>query len=244
MFKNTRVKLIKEIVELNERLIFNRRLKKFYTNEISGKLNLILDVGVNTGQSIDIFRKINNNCTIIGFEPNPTLFKALNEKFSKDPKITLSQMGISNKTGKKTFYENILHSTSSFEELNQESKYLAKKANILGVKKENIIANSYQVNVTTLSEYINSFIKTKIDLIKIDTEGHEYFCLEGLFNKTVNVEIGYIQIEEHNDDMYLNKKSFAEIEELLKVNGYSVEAKIKHGFGNFQEVIFKKNKNE
>jgi len=56
----------------------------------------------------------------------------------------------------------------------------------------------------------------------------------------LDVEVKYIQIEEHNEDMYLNKKSFNEIEELLSFNGYEILAKIGHGFGDFQDVIFKK----
>lgn len=44
--------------------------------------------------------------------------------------------------------------------------------------------------------------------------------------------------------MYLNKKSFKEISDLLDENSYGVEAKIKHGFGDFQEVIFKKRLNK
>ena len=53
--------------------------------------------------------------------------------------------------------------------------------------------------------------------------------------------VKYIQIEKHNNDMYKNKKTFKETQELLDKNGYEIEAKFPHGFlGGFQEIIFKK----
>ena len=240
MLNKLRVNLIKELVELNERLVFNKRITKYYKNELSSKLKTVIDVGVNTGQSIKIFRKIANDCSIIGFEPNPSLFQKLKEKYINQPNIDLYQLGISNRKGSKIFHENVLHSTSSFEELNFESNYLSKKARILGVRKEDMISKSYKVEITTLNDYINANCNSDIDILKIDTEGHEYHCLEGLFLNKLKVKVKYIQIEEHNDDMYLNKKSFKEIKDLLDKNGYGIEAKIQHGFGNFQEVIFKK----
>ena len=240
MIKNLRINIIKRIIELNEKLIFNRRLIKFYRSEFQNNFKDVIDVGVNTGQSIDLFLKINSGCKIVGFEPNPRLINILKKKYSSNPNIELYKKGISNSGGRRLFYENVLHSTSTFEELNPSSSYLRKKAKVLGVNKEKIIAKSYQVEVTTLWDFINSNFNSSIDLIKIDTEGHEYYCLEGLFYKNLDVEVKYIQIEEHNDDMYLNKKSFNEIEELLSFNGYEILAKIGHGFGDFQDVIFKK----
>lgn len=240
MIKKIRINFVKGFVELNEKLVFNKRVIKFYKNELSQNLNSVIDVGVNTGQSIEIFRRINNRCSVIGFEPNPTLFQRIKNKYAGDQNIKLHQLGISNQKGTKVFHENVLHSTSSFEDLSFDSQYLAKKARVLGVKKENIINKSYEVEITTLNDYINSNCNTDIDILKIDTEGHEYYCLEGLFLGELKVNVKYIQIEERNDDMYLNKKTFKEIQGLLDKNGYGVEGKIQHGFGDFQEVIFKK----
>jgi len=240
MMTKHKLVFVKYFIELNEKFIFGRKLKKFYRKYFSDNLNYVIDVGVNTGQTISIVQSINNDCIIYGFEPNPKLFDLLKTKYSNSKTINIEQTGISNVVGKKTFYENILHSTSTFEEYNDNSEYLKKKANILGVKKENLIANQYKVNVTTLSDFISKNQITHIDLIKIDTEGHEYQCLEGLFSNKLVCEINYIQIEEHDDDMYANKLPFSSIEKLLNTNGFYAFHKIKHGFGNFYEVIFKR----
>lgn len=75
MLKQLRVNVIKGLVELNEKLVFNKRLIKYYKRELSLPLNNVIDVGVNTGQFIDIFKSINKNCSIHGFEPIQTCSK-------------------------------------------------------------------------------------------------------------------------------------------------------------------------
>lgn len=234
-----RINLIKHAIELNEKLVFNRKLIKSYKDVFTNGPNLVLDVGSNTGQSIDLFLKLNSACVVHGFEPNPKLFDKLKSKYRNKKNIYIHPIGISDTKGKKIFYENVLHSTSSFEELDLDSTYLKKKAKVLGVKNTDIISNSYPVEVTTLYDFIERNIDAPIDILKIDTEGHEYACLAGLFTGQTKVPIRFIQIENHEDDMYLNKRSFAEIQELIQSNGYTIHARIKHGFGDFYEVLFK-----
>lgn len=236
-FNTIRVSLIKKIIDLNEKLFFERRMKRFYKND--REINLVIDVGANKGQSIDFFLSINSKCKIYAIEPNPDLFALLIKKYATNSNIKIFNCGISNMVGSKLFFENVLDYTSTFEELNMNSEYLKKKAQILGVAKEAIIKKSYPVNVTTLSKFINDQSLTEnIDVLKIDTEGHEYYCLLGLFSDKLFAKIKYIQLENHNDNMYANGIKFGQINELLNQNNFFECKKIKHEFGNFDEVIF------
>lgn len=240
MLKNLRINIIRSLVEMNEKIFFNRKLLNFYIKKIGNNVHLILDVGANTGQSIDIFQKLNSNCQIMAFEPNPTLFEKLQKKYLEKDNISLFQLGISDEVGEKTFYENIFHTTSTFEELDYKSKYLKKKSSILGVKPEHIVKNTYTVKVSTLSDFINNHCHQQIDILKIDTEGHEYSCLLGLFDKPIKFDVKYIQLETHYDDMYLQSKKFEDISSILEENDFKIIKKIKHGFGDFEDVIFEK----
>ena len=106
---------------------------------------------------------------------------------------------------------------------------------------DEIVKESYPVEVTTISDFINNQLTEKIDILKIDTEGHEYACLTGLFKSKLNCDIEYIQLEQHTDDMYLNRKSPDKIYDILNKNGYEIEAIIKHGFGDLVDLVFRKN---
>jgi hypothetical protein len=60
-------------------------------------------------------------------------------------------------------------------------------------------------------------------------------------DKTV-LPIRFIQLESHNDDMYLSNNQYQDIETILNKNGFEKIAEIKHGFGDFAEIIFENKK--
>lgn len=235
---NIRIKLISYLIELNEAIQFYPKLKRFYKHALPSNPR-ILDVGANKGQSADFFFSIRPNAQITSFEPNPNLFYLLIQKYKDNTKINLVNKGVSHSKQVLTFYINKLDLTSSFEPLNFNSQYLAKKAQVLGIKPSEIISETIEIETISLRDYIHAQKITHIDVLKIDTEGHELKCLQGLFPLEA-CQIDRIQLENHQDDMYQSLDTFESIQELLIKNGYSVEKTIKHGFGNFYEMIFKK----
>jgi len=234
----TRVKIIQSIIHLNEKFIFYPRLKRYYKKAIKNSNPVIIDIGVNKGQTIDFFLKISPTIKVFGFEPNNNMFNFLKNKYRRNKNIRLFQNGISSQNGKLVFNENIMNETSTFKSVNIDSIYLKKKAKILGIKKvEQMIVNQYEVNVLKLADIIEEKEIRQIDILKIDTEGHEYDCLLGLFQNKLDCKIDYIQLESHNDDMYNSKK--VDIENLLHNNNFLLDAKIRHGFGGIDELIYK-----
>lgn len=233
-----RKNLVQKLIHIIEKLHFYPQLKKFYAPYLKNKECVILDVGANKGQSIDFFLSLSSRFTIHAFEPNKKLFKILNIKYNSNQKINFYNKGVSSKNGKLIFHENILDETSTFENINTNSKYLAKKSKILGYKKENLFINHYEVDVIRLVDFINE-IGQNIELLKIDVEGHELQCLKGLFDEdNLNQKIRFIQLEKHQDDMYNSKDDFIKINELLIKNNFKITHQIKHGFGDFYELIY------
>jgi len=233
-----RIKLLQALIHLNERIYFYPKLKSFYLKNIAFSDPIILDVGANKGQTIDFFLGLFKECTIYSFEPNQELFERLQKKYSTKENVHLFNVGISNQKGTLSFHESVLNETSTFEELNYNSAYLKRKASILGVKPAKVIKRSYEVDVITLADFISANKIDRIDVLKIDTEGHEFKCLLGLFKTNEKFPIQFIQLEEHNDDMYLNKIPEEEMSSLLEQNGFVLFEKIQHGFGDFNELIY------
>ena len=239
---NIRIKLIQLLIEINEKIFFYPKLKSFYKNT-STHLNspVILDVGANKGQSIDFFKSIYPNCIIYAFEPNPRLFTALRKKYCDFKNIHLINKGVSKANGVLELKETVTDETSTFEELNYDSSYLKMKSAILGVEPKDIVLKTHLVEVIKLSDFINENKLNEIHTIKIDTEGHELKCLIGLFSGINSFTINYIQLESHNDDMYLQHEEEHAISDLLIKNGFLNCSEIKHGFGDFDELIYSKN---
>ena len=238
-----RTKIIQSLIHVNEAIFFYPKLKKFYKDNLRNAKVSILDVGANKGQSIDFFLKIDSKTKIDAFEPNKKLFVGLQKKYKNSENIRLHNLGVSNIKGELIFHENILDETSTFEELNFDSKYLEKKAKVLGISKEKIIVANYKVQVIRLLDFINENSNKEFDVLKIDVEGHELQCLEGLFTcEETILPIRFIQLESHNDDMYLNNNQHQDIKAILIKNGFEKVIEIKHGFGDFAEIIYENKK--
>ena len=231
-----RIFIIRSLINLNEDIFFYPRLKKIYNGiNKNQKLNLLIDVGVNRGQSVRFFKKINRDIEIFGFEPNKRLYNHLINKKIKNLKVF--NIGCSNISGELVFKENVIDESSTFEKINENSKWLKKKAMVIGTEKNKLIKRTYKVNVVRLNEFIISNLTDRIiDVIKIDVEGHEYKVLEGLFGNHKS-RVRFIQIEIHDDDLYENHNEF--IQNILKKNGFVEVSKVKHGFGNFYDLIYK-----
>ena len=67
--QNLRIRFIKALVDINEKLFFERKLYAFYKREFQNNLGLVIDVGAKKGQSIDFFLRINRDCEIHALEP-------------------------------------------------------------------------------------------------------------------------------------------------------------------------------
>jgi FkbM family methyltransferase len=235
---NFRIKVIQSLIKLNEDLLFYPKLFNYYKKNLNFTNPIIIDIGANKGQSIDFFRKLYPNAKIYAFEPNFKLFSDLVLKYQGLDNITLSNKGISSKNGFLKFNQTVIDETSTFEELNYSSNYLKKKARYLGIKIDNIICKSYEVEVIKISDFLKSNNINHVNIIKIDTEGHELECLKGLFPNCLN-SIDLIQLENHFDDMYIKTSKNEFISKFLAENGFYLEKKIKHGFGDFEEQLFK-----
>ena len=98
-----------------------------------------------------------------------------------------------------------------------------------------MILNIEKVETVRLDNYLDKEKINTIDLIKIDTEGHEFQVLKGLGKKISNV--GIILIEFHNDNIYLNYES-AKIHNYLEKNGFDLAEKIKFPFTEWEDRIY------
>ena len=93
--------------------------------------------------------------------------------------------------------------TSSLSALDlQNNRYLQLKAKLFGTNSSGMILQNAKVKAKKLDQIIKSNNIKIIDLVKIDTEGHELEVLQGM-GKSIK-KIRYILIEFHNDEIYLS----------------------------------------
>jgi FkbM family methyltransferase len=232
------VRCIAQLIWWNERLLFYPPLRRFYRKVFTqqGERPVILDVGANRGQSIRFFRTIFSPSLIHAFEPNNRLVALLTRRYST-PDVIIHPMGMSDSAGELLFHENILDETSSFEAVQSDSLYLKTKGRVLLVDEKHLTTRSYPVPVTTIDIFLQEAGIGEVAILKVDVEGHEKSVLHGAAKSLAAQKIRFIQLEEHADDQYGSEHDYSH---WLRSLGYREVWRLKHGFGNFFEVLYER----
>tara|TARA_B100000767_G_scaffold214194_1_gene201645 strand:+ start:700 stop:1410 length:711 start_codon:yes stop_codon:yes gene_type:complete len=202
-------------------------------------LKVAFDVGAYEGETLEYLLKIKSINKVYSFEPQILSYNKMIKKYDFNNRIILNNLAFSNNNEDKVFFINALTSTSTFSHLDDNSLWFKIKNIILNEK--NSIKNSIILKTSTIDSYVNENDIDKIDLLKIDTEGHEFEVLMGA-KKTINEnKIGYILIEIHSSKMYKNY-SKNKIEDFLKKNNFTLIKSFKFPLHPFVDNLYKYNK--
>ena len=198
-------------------------------------LKTVFDVGSHKGEFLSYIFKLDSIKNIHSFEPQKKVFAELEQKYSNKKNIILNNFGISDVDGSKNLKINRLTSTSTFSEIRENSIWFKLKNIILFSK--NSIEDNYPVKLTTLDQYIYEKKITNIDLLKIDTEGHELNVLKGVEKSLDKKIVKYILLEANLTKMYKNY-NIEDIENFLQRKYYKIVKKFKFPLLNFEDRLY------
>jgi FkbM family methyltransferase len=170
-------------------------------------LDVLFDVGANVGQTRNWFRFHLPKATIYSFEPVSSAFEMLKQSAAGDHNATLVNMALGDEAGTKTIR---LHEG----EMNVLNSLRAEAMNNSREAKEETI------QITTLDAYCRAHSITKIDLLKIDTEGFEINVLRGATEMMRNGTISFIYCETGFQQGNQRNTYFPELTEHLAKFGY------------------------
>ena len=127
-------------------------------------------------------------------------------------------------------------SSSTINSYNIKSKYFKRKSMFLFSSKKQNFFSEIDVRQILLSQYITTHDIKKIDFIKIDTEGYEFYVLKGLKNQFRNIKL--ILFEHHYHSMLIKKYKFGDIHNLLIKNNFKQIYKYKMAFRKTFEYVY------
>ena len=217
------------------------KIINYFKKNTTGNLTLI-DVGAHKGETIKYFAKFLNIGNVYAFEPNKIIYQKLLNNISKLEKdVNCFNIALGDKDEIKAL--NILNesSSSTINNLNKSSKYYKRKNKIINLFSTNQEISKKNVEVKTLSSFMDNFILKNQVILKIDTEGYEYKILKGLSKKHLE-RIDFIYIEHHYDLMIMKDYKFSNINDFLKNNNFNLSFKIRMNFRKTFEYIYKKEK--
>jgi len=218
--------------------------KKYHQKKIFSFLNnlniqTVFDIGAHKGEFLKSVKQIKNISKIYSFEPQKKIFETL-KLLNEGNKIICLNLAVSENVSTKYLKINKKSSTSTFSEINSSSKWYKIKSLLIGGNLKTSFIGNEKVKTTTL-DYICSNNKIEIiDLLKIDTEGHEEQVLKGAVNLINGKKIKYILIEFHLSKMYQNY-NIKNLEKILYESNYRLLKKFKFPFLSFEDRIYKIN---
>jgi len=173
----------------------------------------LIYIGANYGFGLERILNSESFDKVYAFEPNPEVFKALKNRYSNNPKVTLINVACSDESGIKTLYitENVV--SSSLADVNMENQ--VSLGGHSGSKPAKYMTGVKCIN---LKDFIEENEIGDIDLLVTDTQGSDYKILSPLKGLFEERRIKEIFCETHADgvEMYLGlDNSFSKFKELL-----------------------------
>lgn len=159
----------------------------FLNNYLKGKKSpVVFDIGANVGNYSKTIKTINPSARVYAFEPHPKTFAIL-QTLATEARFEAFNTGMSDQETSLTLYDR----TDSPDGSSHASLY---KEVIEGIHQ--ITSNSVIVQLTTLDNFVQKHtLHGQIDLLKIDTEGHELPVLKGAQKLIASKKIAAVQFE-------------------------------------------------
>tara|TARA_B100000900_G_scaffold256994_1_gene219013 strand:- start:129 stop:845 length:717 start_codon:yes stop_codon:yes gene_type:complete len=214
------------------------RIRKFFHKK-KILVDIFFDIGSHMGTYTDLVLKNNPDLKAFLFEPQIDVYNKVKIKYQNKKNIKIFNLGISDQETTREININMHDLTSSFSNFNEESKYLKFKAKLYGTTIDNMSYKKEKVKTILLDDFILKENLNSIDLIKIDTEGHELEVLKGLKKKIGIVK--NILIEFHHRDVFSDYKP-SEIHDFLIHNNFELIKVFKFPF-SWQDRLYSKIKN-
>ncbi|WP_292463386.1 FkbM family methyltransferase [Methanolobus sp.] len=176
-----------------------------------GSLSMVIDVGSNEGSYIDLLLENNPTSVIFAIEAHPITYKRLEAKYSDSRNVTTLNMAVSDEKGIVDIFD-----YGNCEGGSQHASLY--KDVIVDIHCSKQEPKKYSVQMLTLDEIMfsaNIGAVKEVDLLKIDTEGHEKAVLLGALKTIKKYNVKYIHFE-FNEMNVVSKTTFYEFTKILE----------------------------
>ena len=229
------IRIIKKIFQKLDSISQKKNIL-FIKKKLGNEIETLIDIGANVGETILEFNRNFKIKKIYSIEPN---FEAYNEiRKQKNKNVEVFNFAASDIEEQDKLKIGYLSSMSTINEINNDSIYTKVKSFIIWIltRKFAIYKNETIIEKKRLDKFIDKQDIDVVDILKIDTEGHEFNVIKGLGDHITKVKL--ILFEYHDDDSIVKNYSIDDIDNHFASNNFIQKSKIKMKFRNIYEYIF------
>jgi FkbM family methyltransferase len=174
----------------------------------SRSIDTVIDVGANEGQFVREIRENGYSGRIVSFELIKEIYSKLANNVAKDQRWKGFNLGLSNRSGHAVIGVSEHTGFSSMHELTKAASIFEERSRVV---------RSETIKLRTLEELSDEIEGARL-FLKIDTQGHEQACLEGVGKLARRIE--GVQLELPLSALYDNVWTFGEAVSFMKQLGY------------------------
>jgi FkbM family methyltransferase len=191
---------------------------------LDDNVRTVFDVGANAGQTALRFAAAFPRAKVYSFEPDPDTFRRLEAAVAQLPSVRPFNAALGRASGEGRLFRFGSDETNSLLPKAQGAESYVADA---GYLRE---AGSVPVAVTTLDRVCAELGVTRIDLLKMDTQGYELEILHGAQRMLESGAIGLIYTELCFVRYYENQPLFQDVYTFLYERGYRLVGLYESGF--------------
>tara|TARA_B100000575_G_C23117740_1_gene646361 strand:- start:685 stop:1401 length:717 start_codon:yes stop_codon:yes gene_type:complete len=221
--------------DIIDKFFHQRSILRYFKNNLEN-IDVFFDIGSHRGTYTDLIINNFDVKKVVMIEPQKNIYKFIKKKYLKNKLVKIFNLAISDKKKLQPLYINKHDLTSSLTKIDKKNSYLNLKAKLFGGTINDLILKKYMIKSCKLSEVVKKSSVNKIDLLKIDTEGHELQVLKGT-GAHLKKRVNFMLIEIHNSDIFLNYNA-KKIHDYLKRNKFILKKTFKFPFTTWEDRIY------
>lgn len=221
--------------DIIDKFLHQRSILRYFKKNLEN-IDVFFDIGSHRGTYTDLIINNFNVKKVVMIEPQKNIYKFIMKKYQMNKMIKIFNLAISDKKKLQPLYINKHDLTSSLTKIDKKNSYLNLKAKLFGGTISDLILKKYMIKTCKLSEVVKKSNVNKIDLLKIDTEGHELQVLKGA-GADLKKRVNFMLIEIHNSDIFLNYNA-NKIHDYLKKNKFILKKTFKFPFTTWEDRIY------
>lgn len=193
-------------------------LNKDVANDLATRLAVpnpvVIDVGANRGDTVARFIDTFPTADVWALEPHPETFAGMAQRFAGTPRVRPRRLALSSRAGTSTMHSYTNAAINSLSPIAQGAEGL--------IDGTVVAAASVQVELQSLRQFCANEGLDRIDILKLDTQGHELEILQGEGEFLRSGRIRFILVELLFSPLYATQAKAGEVVGLLESCGFKL----------------------
>ena len=175
---------------------------------------VVVDVGANRGDTVEQFSAKLPLAKIWALEPHPDTFRKLQKRFVHDKRVEVRNLALSDRDGRA-----IMHSYTNAA-INSLSPVTARADRLMDGAI--VPAPEVDVELRTLKSFCEAESIDRVDILKLDTQGHENAIINGSLEWLASGKVRYVLAELIFAPLYARQAKAGEVIALLERCGFKI----------------------